>query len=176
VSRFSSTVKSGSRVSNWGTTPSRARTSRSCSGIDIPSTRTDPASIGCKAEKHAQRRRLAGAIGAEQSEELAGRDGQVDAVHHRDSRCRPCAVPSSQWRAQSGVWSMQRCRAGRSRGHGVHCLSEGFWDIGWIAHHCTGGGRGHWAGSSIRDRQPGIIIPGASRSGGDGMDPGTGFS
>ena len=62
--------------------PTAPATTAACGGA--PKTSTVPRSGRVQAEQHVDRRRLAGAVRAEQRDRLAGRDRDVDAAHGLD--------------------------------------------------------------------------------------------
>ena len=81
MSRFSRTVSSVSRVSCWGTTPSRARIcGPSRAGVQARGCVSVPARDRRDAADHPHRRGLAGAVRAEEAERFARRDVEVDGV------------------------------------------------------------------------------------------------
>ena len=80
MTRFSRTVSSVSRVSCWGTTPSRARICGPSRSGSSPRTAAVRRVSGRDAPDHPHRRRLAGAVRSEEAEGFARRDVEVDRV------------------------------------------------------------------------------------------------
>ena len=76
----SRTVSVGSSSESWSTSPIRSRHSRVGLPGSTPSTHASPA-LRAVALEDLDRRRLAGAVRAEEPEDLAGRDLEVDAAH-----------------------------------------------------------------------------------------------
>ena len=74
--------------------PGRRACARRGSGWpgSTPSTETSPPSALAVALEDLDRRRLAGAVGAEEAEDLAGGDLEVDAAHRLAARRRTCAA------------------------------------------------------------------------------------
>ena len=81
MTRFSTTVKSGSRLSICGTTPTRMRASRAACGTGWPDHLDRAAVRVDEAEAAAQRRRLARAVRPEQAEALAATDRERQPAH-----------------------------------------------------------------------------------------------
>jgi hypothetical protein len=82
-----------------------------------PNTVTLPPSGGEQAEQHVDRRRLAGAVRAEQRDGLATRDRQIDAAHGRDGPRGPAVgllhpdeLHADLARAHTGLRFVHGCR------------------------------------------------------------------
>ena len=68
----------------WGTTPITCLARVGCSTTSMPATDAEPAGGDHPRGEHAGGRRLAGAVGAEQTEDLALVDGEVERVDRLD--------------------------------------------------------------------------------------------
>ena len=84
MSRFSRTVSSVSRVSCWGTTPSRARICGPCPRGVHAHDRERAVGDRRDAADHPHRRGLAGAVRPQEAERFAGGDVEVDGVDGRE--------------------------------------------------------------------------------------------
>ena len=84
--RFSATVSPGNTALPPGicTMPSAIRSWAASRSIDSPRKATVPGRLRRQAGDDPQQRRLPGAVGAEQGEDLPGVDGEVDAEQHLD--------------------------------------------------------------------------------------------
>ena len=78
--RFCRAVSARSRLDRCGTTDSRLRAVTGSAATSTPATLALPDVGQHPGREHADRRRLAGAVGAEQAEDLTALDGEGDAV------------------------------------------------------------------------------------------------
>ena len=105
-SRFSSTLSSSSSVSACGTTPRRARMVGPSRAGSRPKTVSVPSADRRDGADHAHRRGLAGAVGAQEPERLAGRHVEIHAVHGRE-RAEPLgqAAGMDQGFGGGAIWA-----------------------------------------------------------------------
>ena len=101
-------MKSGSRLSNCGTTPTRARASRARRGTGSPSSSISPASGSIRPRQSLSVVVLPAPFGPEQAEALAGRDREVDAADDFRARRTTCAARAHRQR-RSFASSTGRC-------------------------------------------------------------------
>ena len=85
----------GSSPASCSATPIRRRAASGSAATSTPATRAVPEVIVIERRQHPHGRRLAGAVGPEEAEDLAGLDPQVDAAHRLDD-ARPAAVVLDQ--------------------------------------------------------------------------------